>query len=170
MPPFLQPDLQQIVAQVLGFLLLLWVLRRYAWGPLLGVLDARRARIEEALAAIQRRQQEMERLERDYRAKLAAIQEEARAKIQEAVLEGKRIAVEIQEQARAQGQALLAKSKDAVAMELAQARVTLRDQMAELTMEALERILRGRVDEKTDRHLVEDVLGELDREQARVGA
>jgi F-type H+-transporting ATPase subunit b len=161
MPSFLQPDLQQIVAQALGFLLLLGVLRRYAWKPLLGVLDARRARIEEELQALERGRADLARTQEEYRAKLAAIHEEARLKIQEAVLEGKRIASEIQEQARAQGHAILTKSKETVDLELVKAKVMLRDQVAELTMEALERILRGRVDAKTDRHLVDGILEEL---------
>lgn len=97
----------------------------------------------------------------DYARRIATIEHEAREKMQQAILDGKRIAMEIQEQARAQGYAILAKSKEAVELELTKAKATLRDQVAEMTVEALERILRQKLDERSDRRLVELVLAEL---------
>ena len=160
-------DLQQIISQAVSFLLLLWVLRRFAWKPLLGILDQRRAQIEEELRKIAQSRGEIARLEAEYGRKLAAIHDEARVKVQEAILEGKRISLEIQEQARAQSQALLTKSKETIELELAKAKVTLRNEVAGMTVEALERILRQQVDEKTDRRLVDTILDELEREQLR---
>ena len=162
-----QLDWQQILSQAISFLTLLWLLRRFAWRPLLGILDERRARIEEDLRQAAQRTADLERLQADYAKRLAKIEDEARTKIQQAILEGKRVASEIQEQARAQGSAVIAKSKETVELELAKARVTLRDQVAAMTMEAVERILRQKLDPKTDRQLVETVLDELDREPAR---
>ena len=167
MPPILQLDLQQLISQALSFLLLLWILRRFAWRPLLTMLDQRRARIEEALREVAQRKTEMESLQAEYAQRLAKIEEEARLKIQQAILEGKRIAAEIQEQARAQGYELLNKSKETIELELAKAKVTLRDQVAEMTLEAVERVLRQKLDPKADRHLVDAVLAELEEGSAR---
>ena len=160
----LQLDLQQIISQALSFLLLLWVLRRFAWRPLLTILDQRRAHIEEALRRAAETKAELARLQAEYAQKLAGIHDEARAKIQQAILEGKRVAMEIQEQARAQGRELINKSKETIELELAKAKVTLRDQVAGMTLEALEKILRQKVDAKTDRHLVDAALDELEQE------
>ena len=66
-----------------------------------------------------------------------------------------------------QGAAILAKSKEAVELELAKARVTLRDQVAQMTLEAVERVLRGTLDEKADRHLVDQILEELEQNETR---
>lgn len=163
MPPILQLDLQQIVSQALSFLLLWWVLRRFAWRPLLGMLDARRARIEEDLRRAAQQKEELARLQADYGRRLATIEEEARVKIQQAILEGKRIATEIQEQARAQGATLLTKSKETIELELAKAKVTLRDQLAAMTTQAVERILHEKLDAERDRRLVTEVLEQLER-------
>ena len=38
-------DIRQVITQILGFLLMVWILRRYAWGPLMGMLEARREKI-----------------------------------------------------------------------------------------------------------------------------
>ncbi len=167
MPPILQLDLQQIVSQALSFLLLLWVLRRFAWRPLLHLLDERRAGIERELWQIAQTKDEAVRLQQDYSQRLAKIHDEARVKIQEAILEGKRISIEVQEQARAQAQAILAKAKETVELELAKAKATLRDEVADMTMEAVEKILQQKLDPKADRHLVDTVLDELERDQLR---
>ena len=159
-------DFQQILSQSLSFLLLLWVLRRFAWRPLLTLLDARRARIEEDLRQIAKSKDDVARLQAEYAQKLAQIHDEARVKIQEAVLDGKRIAIEVQEQARAQANAILTKSKETVELELAKAKVTLRDQVAGMTVEAVEKILRQKLDLKTDRQLVEAILEELEQSRA----
>ena len=163
MPSILQLDLQQILSQSLSFLILLWLLRRFAWRPLLTMLDQRRARIEEDLRQIAQSKAEIARLQAEYSQHLAKIHDEARAKIQQAILEGKRIAVEIQEQARAQSSALLTKSKESVELELAKAKVTLRDQVAAMTMDAVEQILKQKLDTAADRKLVDAILNELDQ-------
>jgi F-type H+-transporting ATPase subunit b len=163
MPTILQLDLQQILSQAVSFVLLLWVLRRFAWRPLLTLLDQRRARIEEDLRQVAQAKAEAARLQEEYARRLTAIEEEARTKIQQAILEGKRIAIEIQEQARAQGQTLVTKAKETVELELAKAKVTLRDQVAAMTIEAVERVLRKKLDEHADLALVNSVVDELDR-------
>ena len=163
MPPILQLDLQQIVSQTISFLILLWLLKRFAWRPLLTLLDQRRARIEEALRQIAQSKAEIAQLQAEYSQRLAKINDEARAKIQQAILEGKRISVEIQEQAREQSYALLTKSKETMELELAKAKVTLRDEVAAMTVEAVERILRQKLDAASDRKLVESILNEIEQ-------
>jgi F-type H+-transporting ATPase subunit b len=167
MPPILQLDIQQIVSQAISFLLLLWILKRFAWKPLLAVLEARRRQIEEAFQQSAKTRQELAQLQEDYTRRLAAIDQEARLKIQQSVLEAKRIAGEIQEQARAQASAIIQKSKETVDMELAKAKVTLRDEVADMTVEAVEKILQQKLDPQTDRRLVEAALEELERRPAR---
>ena len=155
--------LAQIATNVLGFFLLVVFLRKVFWNSILKLLDDRRHRIEQGLQDISRSKQELERLQVDYSKRLAQIGEEARAKIQQAILEGKRIAIEVQEQARTQAHAIITKSKETIELELAKANVTLRDQIAAMIVDAVERILKHKLDEKTDRHLVESTLDELER-------
>lgn len=159
----LQLDLQQILSQAFSFLILVWVLKRFAWRPLLSVLDQRRVRVEEEFARIEQSKTELVKLQQDYQQRIAKIEEEARAKIQHAIIDGKRIATEIQEQAREQGHVLLAKAKDTIELELDKARVTMRDQLAAMTTDAVERVLRQKLDAQRDQQLINSVLDELER-------
>ena len=159
----LQLDFSQIISQAIGFVILLWVLRRFAWRPLLAILDERRARIQEEFHQIAKAKAEVEKLQVEITQRLAQIDDEARAKIQEAVLDGKRIAVEMQERARAHAHAIIEKSKETIALELAKAKVSLRDQIADMTIDAVERLLRQRCDAKADQQLVAAILDELEQ-------
>ena len=162
MPTVLQPDLQQILSQLISFVLLVIILKRVAWRPLLSLLDARRAHIEQELRQAAEANAGAARLQQEYARHLAAIDEQGRATIQQAVLEGKRIALEIQEQARAQAEQLLKKSEQTIDLELAKAKAVLRDEVAAMTLDALERVLRQKVDAATDQRLIESTLDELE--------
>lgn len=163
----LQLDLQQILSQSIAFLLLLLVLRRFAWKPLLGVLDARRQKIEDDLRQAAQQRAETIRLQQELDQRLGQIGQEARTKIQQAIIEGKRVAVEVQEEARAHARTVIAKAKETVDLEIAKARVTLRDQVTAMTLEAAQRILQQKLDAPADRRLIEAALDELERQGRR---
>ena len=158
--------IEELIVQTVGFVALFVLLRALAWKPVLAMLDARRAHIEQELRDVARRKEEIARLQEEYAQRLATIHDEERTKMQEAILEGKRISLEIQEQARAHSQALLTKSKETIDLEIAKAREMLREQIAGMTMDALERILRQKIDAKTDQALMAEVLDELEQTRA----
>ncbi len=160
-------DFQQILSQAIAFVVLLVILRRFAWTPLLRMLDQRREGIERELRETAHQRDELARVQDEYGRRLAKIDDEARTKLQQCILEGKRIAIEVQEQARAQAQGILAKAKETVELEIAKAKVTLRDQLADMTVEAVERVLQKKVDAKTDRALIDAALDELEHERVR---
>lgn len=143
-------EIQQILTQALGFIILLFLLKKFAWKPLLSLLDERRDKIASEFNNIERVKTEIGRLENDYRSKLADIDAQARQKIQEAVLEGQRIAVELQEKAREDANKTLEKAKANIEIEVAKARAELRNQMTNIAIKAAEKILQE--DLNDDRH------------------
>ncbi len=151
----------ELSIQIVAFLLFFFLLKRMAWKPLLTMLDDRRARIEEGFRHIAQGKADIERLKQELAKRLATIEDEARTKIQQAVLEGKRIAVEMQEESRAHAKAIITKSKETIDLELAKAKVTLRDQLVDMTVEAVERLLKQKLNAKTDEQLVTSILEEL---------
>ncbi len=153
--------LTQILTIALGFLLLVLLLKKFFWSAILKILDERRARIEQDLAQAQQQRTELAALQRELARRLEQIDEEARAKIQQTVLEGRRIAGEIQEEARVAARQILEKANDTIALEVAKAKVTLRDELVDMTIEAVEDVLRQKLDPSTDRALVTRILDEL---------
>ena len=154
--------LAQFVVNILAFLLLLAILKKFAWGSLLKLIDERRARIASEFEGIERTKLELERLKQDYQQHLGRIEEEARGKIQQAVAEGRRVASEIEEAARSSSRETLDRAKEAIALEVAKARVELKEQVVDLAIQATHKILRQNLDEETDRRMIEAFIREID--------
>ena len=153
-------EIQQILTQALGFLILLFILKKIAWKPLLSLLDERREKITSEFQTIDRTKSELLRLEQDYKARLADIDALARQRIQEAVSEGQRISVEIQEKAREESKNILNKAKENIELEVAKARVELRNQVATLAIKAAEKLIKVELTEERHKRLVTEFIDE----------
>ena len=156
-------SLQEILTQAAAFILLVWVLKKMAWRPLLKLLDERREKIKSGFHEIEQAKKEVEVLKQDYEKARANIEEEARGKLQQAVDDGKRIAKEIQEGARTSAQNILEKAKEDIRLEVAKAKVTLRGEIADLTLRATERLIEEKVDEKKDKEIVLNFIDQLEK-------
>jgi F-type H+-transporting ATPase subunit b len=73
-----------LIAQLITFLVTLGLLYRLAWGPLLRLLNARRARIQDGIEAAEQAKREREKAEQEYRAKLDEARKEAQKLIDQA--------------------------------------------------------------------------------------
>lgn len=155
--------LSEIIVQILGFLVIFAILKRFAWSKLLGVIDARRRTIDDAFTDIERRKKGLDALEQEYRRKIDRIEEEARAKIQEAAREGSRVGKDIQDQARAEAGRLIALAKAGIEQDLAKARLAMRDEIVEISSLMMEKILREKLDAKDHERLVDQFLKDLER-------
>ena len=153
-------EIQQILTQALGFLILLFILKKIAWKPLLSLLDERREKISSEFRNIERTKSDISRLEQDYKARLADIDAQARQRIQEAISEGQRISVELQEKAREESKNILNKAKENIELEVAKARVELRNQVAALAIKAAEKVIKVELTEERHKRLVTDFIDE----------
>lgn len=153
----------EIVAQVVSFLLLLALLRIFAWKNLLKMLDDRRERIASEFKRIEEAQSAVEKLKADYDKRLAGIEAEARAKIQEAVAEGKKVSQEIREGARQEARAILGKAQENIEIEVSKAKQELKQKVVELTLGTTEKLLKEKITDEKDRKLASDFLDELEK-------
>lgn len=137
--------LGEVVVQLIAFIIVFWTLKLKAWTPLLNSLKAREAKIQAEFDKIEKSAQDIEALKKEYALKMQKIEDEARAKITEAVEEGRRVSKEIQDKARVEAQSSFEKSKENLELEVAKARVSLRQNIADLTVQASEKILKEKL-------------------------
>jgi len=161
----LQPlvDWPLVLTQILGFMILLWVLRSLAWGPLIGLLEERRRRIAGEFEEAERRKADAGVLKARYEQDLKGIEAQARQRILEAVTEGQRVAAEIKTQAHADATARLARADEEIVHEQQKAREVLKQQVAVLAIRTAERILREKLDDPAQRRMVERYIDEVDK-------
>src|SRR5262245_43127903 len=103
-------DVSQIIIQIIAFLVMFWIMKRYGWQPLLDILEARRKAIQAEFDSIAVQKEEAKKLTAQYEEKLRDINADARKKIQEAIAEGHKMSVEIQKDAQASAKEILQKA------------------------------------------------------------
>lgn len=156
-------DLPLVLTQILGFLVLLWALRAFAWGPLIGLLEERRRRIAGEFEEAERRKADADALKARYEQDLKGIEAQARQRFLEAVTEGQRVAAEIKTQAHADATARLSRADEEIVHDQERAREVLKEQVAVLAIRTAEKILREKLDDPAQRRLVERFIDEVDR-------
>jgi F-type H+-transporting ATPase subunit b len=155
-------DIRLVLTQILGFLVLVWILGRYAWGPVVAQLEARRSRIAAEFDDAARRQREADALKAKYEQELRGIESHARQRMLEAVAEGQRVAAEIRAQAQADATARISRADEEIVHDQEKARELLKRQVAQLSIRTAEKILRARLDDAGQRALVERFIDEVD--------
>jgi len=147
-----------LIAQIVNFTFLLIVLRLLLYKPVLKMLDDRKARIQEGLNAADRgREQAAE-------ANLAAQAQidEARREGQTIVANAQQVASRVQEEGRAQAivqqEAILERARQEIAMERDAAISELRKELAELTIQAAEKVIGQSLDRDAHQRLIEQAI------------
>ena len=154
-------DVRMVGTQILGFLLLLWGLSKWAWGPLTAQLEARRQKIAGEFAESERRQLAADALKVKLEQDLRGIDAQARAKLQEAVSEGQKVAGEIRAQAQKEAQDRMARAEDEMMREREKAKELLKEQVIGLSIATAEKILKAKLDDPAQRRLAGQFIDEV---------
>jgi F-type H+-transporting ATPase subunit b len=155
----------EVVAQVISFLILLAVLRIFLWSKFLKILDDRKEKTASDLKKISDAQIDIEKLKNDYLDKLSIIEQTTREKIQEAVLEGRKITEEIKAKARVEAEGIIQNAQEVTKFELDKAKGQLKDEIIDMAMRSTENLIREKMNEDKDKRLVRDFLDNLDNKK-----
>jgi len=155
-------NLIYLIAHIINFLLLLWLLKRFAYRPVLRMLEERRRRIEEGLKAADLAREEAAR----QRAELEKQLEEERRKAQERIAAATRQVEELREkilsEAREEAERIIAEAREQAQQERERILQEARRQIADLSLLLAQKVVGESLDEKKQHQLIEKFLaGEL---------
>lgn len=154
-------DIRQVITQILGFLILLWGMKKFAWGPVMGMLEARRNKIAGDFATADKALADANETKARYEGELRGIEARARQRLQEAVAEGEKVAGEIRQQAQTEAAARLERAQDDIMREREKAKELLKQQVVHLSLRTAEKILRQKLDDPAQRKLVGEFIEEV---------
>jgi len=153
----------EILAQIITFILLLYLLRTFVWKRFLKLLDERKQTIASEFRKIEETKDELARFKADYDDRMKNIENAAKLKIQEAVSEGKRLSEAILEDAKEQAAKTIENAEETIAVELSKAKKELKDTIVDISISAAKKVVETKITEKDDRKLVEDFLRGVDK-------
>ena len=158
-------NLNEVIVQVISFLILLFVLRIFAWKRILNILDQRKERIAKEFNAIEKAKAEAARLKAEYETHLNGLERESRERINKAVEEGRKITEEMRKNAHVQSQDIISDARKNIAYEIKKAQEEVKDKIIDLAISAAETVIREKLDGEDDRKIVEEFIDNIDKAQ-----
>jgi F-type H+-transporting ATPase subunit b len=163
----LSVDATLLWATLVVFALFAWILGKFAWGPLLKIVDDREKTIREQVDSAQLAAAEAKDLLGQHHEMLKGAGREREEILQKAVKEAELVRTDLVAKARADSDQVVARAREQMQREKDQAIAELQAQVADIAVEAASRIVKSSLTEEAQRKLVDDYIGELPRAAER---
>jgi F-type H+-transporting ATPase subunit b len=150
----------KLAVQLVAFSVFIFLIWRFAFGPIMAILDQRQEKIREGIEAAQRMQAEMEATAARNEEILAEARKEAQAILTNAREAGEATLARAREEAGKQADEYLARAGATLRAETEQARMQLRQEVADLAVTAATKIVRKELDPAAQTRLIEETLAE----------
>jgi F-type H+-transporting ATPase subunit b len=147
---------------IVCFLITLYVLKRFAFGPIQKMIDERREQIRQSIEAADAARDESRKLLEEHRQLIAQARGEAEAILTEARRTGESMELRMREETEADRQRRIEETRKEIAAETARALEQIRSEVAELTLEAASRVVGRSLSADQDRELIAEAVGALD--------
>lgn len=145
------------------FLLVVWVLGKFAWGPVLGALQGREEFIRQSLIDAKRERQEAEAHLKEVEERLANARSEASEIVEQGQSVASRLKSEIEESARQEADALIDRARQEIDLAREAAVKDLYSQGTDLVIELAERVVRRELSDADHERLIAEAVDELGR-------
>jgi F-type H+-transporting ATPase subunit b len=159
--PLVQPDPGLFIWTVLTFLVLLTLLAKFAWGPLLQALDTRQAAIRKALDDAQQAKQELERLEQESALIIRKARAEAEVLLTQSRADGDRLREEMRQKAKAEADGILKNAERQIQLETARALQQIRSEAVDLSVMIASKIIQRNISKEDNERLIADALKQV---------
>jgi len=157
------PGIGLIFWSTLFFLVLLFILGKFAWPAILSAVRARNESIKQALKAADKAKEEMKQLQADNEKIIAEARQERDAMLREAKEIRDKLVAEAREQASEEAKKIVKNARESIKAEKNAAINELKEQVAGLSVDIAEKILRKELsDSKAQKALVEKLIREAD--------
>lgn len=151
-------DGKAFIIQLVTFAIAYWILQRYAFKPILKIMNQRRETIENGVKIGEQMKRDQAALETKVEKELQTARAKADAIVATAKDAARNVAKEVEDKASQKADNILAEAKTRAAQEVQRARRELEDELVNLISEATETIIEEKVDAKKDAALIDKAL------------
>ncbi len=146
---------------VVTFVILLLVLKKVAWKPILTALDQREAAIRESLQKAERAKDEAQKVLDENQANLAKAEEESKKIIEQSRSYAEKLKDQIIQESRQQAQKIISDASEEIERKKDSAFNELKNQIAEIAVNAAEKILKENISKETNKKIVDDYINSI---------
>ena len=159
--PLVQPDPGLYIWTIATFLVLLWLLAKFAWKPLLRALEERQDSIRKSLDDAQQAKQELERLHVESQKILAVARAQADTILSETRSDANRLRDELKQKAQAEAAGIVKNAERQIEMETARALQQIRNEAVDISIAIASKLLQRNVSKEDNERLIEETFREI---------
>ena len=160
--PLVQPDPGLFFWTIAVFLTLLFLLKRFAWGPLLAALDERQAGIRKSLEDADTAKRELAEVQARASALIGQARTEADTILSEARADGTRVRQELRDAGQQEKEALIRSAQQQIQLERDRAVTEIRRQAVELSVMIASKLIRRNLTREDNEALIDEALQQVD--------
>jgi len=158
-----------MVWTLITFGLAMFILWRYAFGPLQKAIDERRRKVQDSLEASEEARDEAFRLLNEYKKTLASVRTEADNIMENARSAGDQAKAEMMQEAHKQAARAIERAHGEIERDTRAAIATLRNEVADLTMAAAGKVVGKSLSDEEHKRLVEEAIREIESADIKMG-
>ena len=158
---FMKPDTGLMVWTLVIFVLLMFVLSRYAFGPITAAVEAREKALEDAIEGAKRDRDAAAKLLQEHQAAIDAARGEAQKIIAEGRAVGEKLRTDMIEQTRKDQQDMLERARQEIEREKDKAIAQLRREAVDLALAGASKVIEQNLESQKNRQLVESYLSSI---------
>lgn len=155
------PDPGQMIISAAAFFILLGLLSKFAFPPVIKMLDERKQKIRESIEKAEETRMEAERLLEEYKKQIADARAEAHGIVEQGRKVGETMKDDIVAKAHEEAAAMISKAREEIGAEKRKAMDELTGHVAELTVSAAGRVIGKSLNEADHKRLIEEYLSEI---------
>jgi len=150
-----------LITQIVGFLILLFLLNRFMFKPIFGILDQRQANIKATYDQLDADRARMDEMRSDYERRLNGIEAESREQIQAAVKDGQILRDNLVADARQQVETIIEQGRNDLERERQAAFLEMRGQIVAIAMAAAGKVVGENLNDARQTKMVDDFIGSV---------
>ena len=159
--PLVQLDPGLFIWTIITFLVLLTLLAKFAWGPLLQALESRQNAIRKSLDDAQQARQELERLNQESAQIIRQARVDAEAIVTKSRADAERLREEMKQKAKTEADGIVKNAERQIQLETARALEQIRHEAADLSVAIASKLIQKNITREDNERLIDDALKQL---------
>lgn len=164
--PLVQPDPGLFIWTILTFVVLLALLGKFAWKPLLAALDRRHEMIKDALDDARKAQQELERLQQESKQIISGARVEAQSILAKTRSEAEKLKGEMRQKAKEEADSIVRNAEKRIQVETEKAISEIRGEVVELSLLVASKLMEKNLSKEDNQSLIEESLKQIESYRA----
>ncbi len=160
--PLVQPDPGLFICTILTFLVLLGLLGKFAWKPLLATLEKRHEMIKNSLDDAQKAKTELERLQQESKEIISEARVEAQAIVAKGRSEAEKLKGELRQKAKEEADSIVRNAEKQIQVERDKAISEIRSEVVDLSLLVASKLIKKNLSKEDNQSLIEESLKQVE--------